>query len=303
MDMAAEKHLYKLAEILRLYLSRPLRLDTDAAEFVTSTYGDAGAETIRALMADTDASEAETLLEFLLFPDIKFQIQIEPLLSRYQSRHLPQRRLRAHLGQPPITLTLHTDAANEAKVGEVGELGDVGDVGDKALRLSLPDDFLERFLARLNLAKRWPASLEEVLDRYLPCDAGLRARVMLRNGPPLLEEACLHLYGDLVRTLSPHHRDFWAALELVVRLGPELAAGNDPFSLLTAHKRRAFQMVERQREFERRLQHSNIEILLGQGQRVPTLARAEALKQMRVIDVVCQSIFGRTTYFQPAAFG
>jgi hypothetical protein len=282
MDGTGDKHLGKLAGLLRSYLGRTLRLNSDAEAFVTATYGDAEPETLKALTADIDASEAETFLELLLFPDIQFQIAIEPHLFPFKSERLSQRRLRNLLTRPPVSLTLELHE-NQA-----------------ALQFPLPEDFLERFLARLNLARRWPASLEDAFDTHLALADRLRARVMLRNGPPWMGDGFPGLCADLVRALPPKHRDFWPALELVIQLAPELTARSDPFALLTARKRRAFQMVEQQRDFEHRLRRSNIETLLGQGQRVPALARGEALRQMRVIDAVCQSVFGRTTYFQPA---
>lgn len=291
METAAEKLVDQLAATLRSHLSRPLHLDTDAVDFLVATYGTAAPGVLRTLLADTDASEAETLLELLLFPDIQLQLHLEGLLAKFQSQPVAQKRLREDLSQPPISLTFEFDPADQAGGG------------DESLRIPLPDDFLERFLTRLNLTRCWPATLADALDAHLQVDDRLRARVMLRNGPPSMGASSAGLCADLIKALSPRHRDFWSALEMVIQLAPELDLGGDPFQLLTARKQRAFQMVEQQRDFEHRLQHSNFEILLGQGQRVPTLARAEARKQMRVIDAVCQSVFGRTTYFQPAAFG
>jgi hypothetical protein len=288
MESAPDTLYFEFVDLLRSHLSRPVGLDRAAADFVAATCGDAETETLKILFSDPQASEAESLLEFLLFPDIEFQIQIEPIISRLSFEGPLERRLHERLSQPPIALTL------ELECGPAG--------GGETLRLLLPDDLLERFLSRLNLAKRWPTALTDSLDKQLPPDDRLRARVMLRNGPPSMGDAFAALCADLVEALSPRHRDFWPALALVIHLAPQLEAGDDPFTVLTAHKQRAFQMLEQQREFEHRLRRSNIETLLGQGQRVPTLGRAEARKQMRVVDAVCQSVFGRTTYFQPAAF-
>jgi hypothetical protein len=288
METAVEKRVDQLAATLRSHLSRPLHLDADAMDFVVATYGNPQPENLRTLLAATDASETETLLELLLFPDIEFQVHLERLLSRFQSRPVPQNQLREHLSQPPIMLTIEFDPVG----------------GDHAaLLIPLPNDLLARFLTRLNLSRCWPATLADALDAHLKADDRLRARVMLRNGPPSMGAVSAGMCADLIQALPSRHRDFWSALEMVIQLAPELDSGHDPFQLLTARKQRAFQMVEQQREFEHRLQYSNFEILMGQGQRVPTLAKDEARKQMRVIDAVCQSVFGRTTYFQPAVFG
>jgi hypothetical protein len=291
METAAAKLVDQLAATLRSHLSRPLHLDADAVGFLAATHGNAAPGDLRTLLADTDASETETLLELLVFPDIQLQLHLERLLSKFQSQSVAQKLLRENLSQPPISLSFESDPAD--KTGG----------GDEILRIPLPEDFLERFLTRLNLTRCWPATLADALDAHLQADDCLRARVMLRNGPPSMGAVSAGLCADLVKALSPRHRDFWSALEMVIQLAPELDSGGDPFQLLTARKQRAFQMVEQQRDFEHRLQHSNFEILMGQGQRAPTLAQAEARKQMRVIDAVCQSVFGRTTYFQPAAFG
>jgi hypothetical protein len=271
-----------LADQLRAYLGRPLPLDEEAAAFVTATYGRVDAEAIRELFSDPEASEAQTLLEFLLFPNAELQRDIEPLLARLPSTTDLERRLRERLQSPPIELTLVLDGGQ--------------------LTLALPEDLRDRFLTRLKLAKNWPPSLDPVLDACLKEDDRLRARVLLRNGPAAMGPGFAGLCVGLLRKLPSHHRDFWPALDLVIQLAAELERTEDPFALLTRHKQRAFQMVEQQREFERRLQGSNIEILMGQGQRVPILARAEAQRRMRIIDAVCQAVFGRTIYFQPAEF-
>lgn len=274
-----------LAETLRSHLSRPLRLDADTERFVTATYGDAEAATLRAAFADTCTSDAETLLELLLFPDSAFQVHIEPLLAQLNSAAEQERYLGACLRQPPIDLTLEFDDA------------------DGLLRIPLPSEFLDRFVDRLKIVKRWPAPLDRALTEYLNEGERMRARVMLRNAPVDLGESFAEICGRFLEALTCSHRDFWPALRLVIQLAAEFEAAPDPLELLADHKRRAFQMVEQQRELEHRLQRSNIETLLGQGQRVPTLAKAEALKQMRILDAVSQALFGRTTYFEPVSFG
>jgi hypothetical protein len=274
-----------LAETLRAHLSRPLHLDADAATFAAATYGGGDAGTIRELLFDADTSEAETLLEFLLFPSAGFQRRIEPLLTQLTPVDELVPRLRERLLEPPIKLTIALDG------------------GEPSLTMPLPKDLLDRFLTRLKLAKRWPSSLDKVLNAFLEEDDRLRARVMLRNGFSALGPAFAEFCHVLLGKLPGCHRDFWPALELTIQLAAELETASDPFALFTRQKQHAFQMVEQQREFEHRLQTSNIEMLLGQGQRVPPLARAEAQRRMRIIDAVCRAVFGRTTYFQPAEFG
>lgn len=280
-----ETHLALLADTLRAHLSRPLHLDADATAFIATTYGTVDAGTLRELLSDADASEAETLLEFLLFPDAEFQRRIEPLLARLTAVDELERRLGERLLEPPMELII------------------VPGGGEPSLTMPLPEDLLERFLTRLKLAKNWPPSLDKVLDTLLQEDDRLRVRVMLRNGPAELGPAFAEFCEALLSNLHVRHRDFWPAMDLVIQLAAELEKVGDPFALLARHKQRAFQMVEQQREFEHRLQGSNIEILLGQGQRVPALARAEAQRRMRIIDAVCRAVYGRTTYFQPADFG
>jgi hypothetical protein len=274
-----------LADTLRSHLSRPLQLDADTERFVTATYGDAEAETLRAALADTSASDAETLLELLLFPDFAFQVHIEPLLSQLNSAAEQERYLGVCLRQPPIDLTLEIDDA------------------DGLLRIPLPGEFLDRFLSRLKIVKRCPVHLDRALTQHLNEGEQMRARVILRNTSVELGGRFAEICGRFLAALTSSHRDFWPALRLVIHLAVEFEAATDPFELLAEHKQRAFQMVEQQRELEHRLQRSNIETLMGQGQRVPTLAKADALKQMRIIDTISQALFGRTTYFQPVAFG
>ncbi len=285
MSATADNPIDALVDRLRSHLSRPLSLDGDAARFVSATFGTIDADTLEDLFCDGGASEAETLLEFLLFPDVDFQYHIEPLLNQICFDGDLTQHLAACLAQSPIPLTIH--------------LG--GDGGD--LSLPLPDDFLQRFLIRLRVSRRWPSSLESALTRCLAADEQIRARVMLRNAAARLGTAAADVCTKFIEALPSSHRDFWSALDLVVGLAAELEASRDPFALLTAHKQRAFQMVEQQRSFERLLQRSNMETLMGQGHRTPTLARADARKRMRVIDVICRAVFGRTTYFQPAEFG
>jgi hypothetical protein len=285
MPTSKDTLLADLAQTLRTRLSRPLYLDADAASFMAATYGSVDAGIIRELLSDADTSEAETLLEFLLFPDAEFQRFIEPLLTRLISIDDLERCLEERLLESPIVLTI--------------VLAD----GEPRLSIPLPADLLDRFLTRLKLAKRWPRSLDNALEIFVQEDDRLRARVLLRNSPATLGPAFAQFCEALLRNLHIQHRDFWPALDLTIQLAAELETASDPFALFMRHKQRAFQMVEQQRELEHRLQGGNIEILLGQGQRVPAFARAEAQRRMRIIDAVCQAVYGRTTYFQPAEFG
>ena len=73
----------KLADRIATLLKSGINLSTSVVEYIDSTMAPASIDELTAILENRASSEAESLLDLLFFPDMGFQVQLEPLLERY----------------------------------------------------------------------------------------------------------------------------------------------------------------------------------------------------------------------------
>ena len=88
--------------------------------------------------------------------------------------------------------------------------------------------------------------------------------------------------------------DYLACLDLVLSIPDTAGEGIDGYDLLVEHKRSLFRSLQQAKRFEALLAQSNMETLMLQGVRAPHVSRKALMHHMRLIDLICFRIFGKT---------
>jgi hypothetical protein len=125
--------------------------------------------------------------------------------------------------------------------------------------------------------------------------------VRLRNARVRWTEERTGLLCLYLEKTPAAHPGFFAALDLLLNLIWALEPGIDPYDFLIGQKQTRFQALCKAEDFERRRLAANMEILMLQGERAAYGDMDLIKRQMRLIDTMCNALFGRTEYFaQPA---
>jgi len=266
-----------LTQWIRGVFRKGLFLTDDIARFMESAFG---TQDLSAVLAQTQDSEIDSLLELLCYPDTDLQIQFE---SRW--------------GQYPFTTNDLT-----AVVTLLGETGlrtrILSHAGTLLAFIDMPPFALEAFVQRLNITWQPPSELSSALAQHHPDNRGLAIRVHLRNARLLWHEDQIHLMALYLDKMPPESEQFETCLTFLISILPELLPGSDGFDFLVAKKFFYFQSLCRAEDFERKRQSSNMEIMILQGARAAHGSINEWQRNMRQIDLICQSLFGRTQFFQ-----
>jgi hypothetical protein len=88
--------------------------------------------------------------------------------------------------------------------------------------------------------------------------------------------------------------DYLACLDLVLSILGQAGESVDGYGRLIAHKRFLSRSLQQARRFEALLRHSNMETLMLQGIRAPHVACEALMHEMRLIDLICRRVFGKT---------
>ncbi|MBA3027355.1 MAG: hypothetical protein FP816_00855 [Desulfobacteraceae bacterium] len=267
----------KISEILK----KGIRLDGRNIHFIESTFCLFEPEEVKKALEDDERCENEVLVPLIFFPDETQQLQLEPVLKTI---HLE-----------PLDIP---DIFNRVK-NTVPCIGVEWPDALGGFTTELSEAALEHFIPRLHLAKPLDKGLTEAMDRFLPEDANLAARVKLRNSRidfsdrnVIWLEAFLGAYGLLEDSFDTL---FVFALEFLEDATNE----QDLYPALMGLKKRCFSAIEKNKAFEANLLQFNMETLMFQGKRASGVHTDTARKKMQMIDRISFALYGRTEYLEP----
>ena len=252
-------------------------LDDDVARFMNATFG---TQDITAVLSETRDGEIDSLLELLCYPDKALQIRFESRWGRSVFEESDLAAVVRKLGAAP----LRTDILSPE--------------GTCLTTIDIPPFVLLTFVQRLNTTWRPPLQLAQVLELYPWDDRGLAVRVLLRNAGVQWNEAQISLMAHYLDKMSKASEAFETGLAFILSILSELEPGMDAFDFLVAKKFFYFQSLCRAEAFERKRRSSNMEIMILQGSRAAHGSIAQWRQNMQRIDLVCQTLFGRTQFFQ-----
>lgn len=269
-------------ELLTQALQHSGRLSESVLAFIDTALFPAQPERLRAFFADDDGpSDRDSLLDLIFSPDLEVQISLEPLLDA--ARWTVDDHLKLH--RRLLASTIHTWI----------RMPD----GDPLARILVTEDIKSRYLKRLNLAWQLDPRVRTSIDQGVAGAIAPKIKVRLRNGhlrPSARQQKVLSLFFERMADDDP---DYLACLDLFLSLMETLTEDLPFYDLLAAHKRFLFRSLRQAQRFEDLRRQSNMETLMLQGVRAPHASREALVKQMRLIDLICTGMYGKTEAIAP----
>jgi hypothetical protein len=270
-----------LVQWIRSVYQEGLILTDDGVRFMESTFG---TQDLTAVLEEAHDSETGPLLELLCFPDRELQTRFESRWGDCTFTEDDRSAITSELCRPPLETAVKSPSGTA--------LGSI----------VIPPGVLEAVVRRLQITWRPPHALARAIARHFSGKRGLSIRVQLRNARLPWHPEQLRLMEMFLVKMPAGSDAFEDSLSFLLTILSELAPGGDIAGFLIAKKKFYFKSLCSAENFERRRRSSNMETLMLQGARAAHGSIEGWRQGMRMIDVICQSLFGRTWYFQRPGF-
>lgn len=252
------------------------RLTEAIIDYIASALFFPESERLADFLADDGASERDSLLDLIYFPDQAVQIDMEPLLDAACYAVDDETRLHARLAALPI----------DARVCMPD--------GRQLIRLRMPDFIKSRYLERLRITWQLDPQVATAIDTGVSAQRGPVVKVRLRNAGISLTPSRRSFLTRFFERMPDSDPDYLACLDLTLSLIKTADEAADVYDLLAGHKRSLFRCLQQTQRFETLLGQSNMETLMLQGVRASHASRDELVYHMRLVDMICLRIFGTT---------
>jgi hypothetical protein len=270
----------QLAHWLRRQLETGVLVGSDVLAFMEATFGTDQLQEV--LTGDSD-SETDSLLELIFYPDNTLRTRYETRWGQVAFSPADQQATAARLTAEPLIAALKLPGQ------------------EALLHIAAPSFALETLVQRLNITWQPAAALDQALQHQLGREQRTGIRVLLRHAPVPWREGQVQLAARYLRRMPAGANDFTPCLRFLLSLLSELTDNQDPYDFLASKKLFCFQSLCKAQDFQRRLQTSNMEILMLQGERAAHGDMDQWLRWMRMIDRICLALFDRMEFFQQPA--
>ncbi len=274
----------KLADQICAAFEPVIVLPPKTVDYLSSTFDCHGAEDLRRMLQDEDMSESAGIYDLAAMPDETFQIGLEPVLLNAACRRID---IDAVIGKL-VTRGLHA----------IVQFPDHPDSVD----IPVPPPVIAQLVHRLHITRQWDARLTAAIINGAPTDIQMTIFVTLRNSRCNLARAgiCQTLL-DLMAGFHGPWPEITAMLRfLLTFLEHAPPAGTDLQHALFARKQRLAAQLARQEDYQRRLSHSNMEIQLMLGNRMPHIDGRATMQQIQLIDEICLALYGQPGPMAPS---
>lgn len=279
--MTTRNRCHLLVDKIRDIFGEGVFLSEDVLHYIDSTFSQPTIKKLEHILADEDDSERDSLLELLFFPDEPFQARLEDILEAHAFDRKDVRVIGVLLSRPPVETFFRFPG------------------GKKAIHSAMPAIGAENFVSRLHITKRIPLRLTRAIERHYPAATGAWIKVKLRNSRFSATERRIFFLSSFFSKTNGQDPHFPLCLGTAIQLLDELETDRDVYQALVAKKKFYFKGLQAAAGFERKLARNNMETLMMQGFRCPTVSPGEARQQMLVIDKLCQAVFAKSVYFRP----
>jgi len=266
-----------LVQWIRSVFREGLVLTEDVARYMESAFG---TQDVGDVLANTPDSDSGPLLELLCFPDRKLQLRYESRWGGNTFTAGDQRAIIVELSRAPLP------AAVRSISGEL--LGTI----------EIPPFVLASVIHRLRITWQPPHRLARALTRHQSPECRSAIRVRLRNAGLPWHAAQIRAMELFLEKMPGGSNDFEACLAFLISILSELTPDCGMLDFLVAKKLFYFRALCRADRFERRRRTNNMEIMMLQGARAAHGDAGTWRRGMRMIDAICQALFGETRYFQ-----
>ena len=160
--------------------------------------------------------------------------------------------------------------------------------------IQVPDYIKSQYLERLNLSWQIDPRVAAAIESGVSAALEPVVKVRLRNAGICTASGQRVFLCRFFERMTDSDPDFLACLDLVLSILDTAGDGIDGYDLLAEHKRSLFRSLQQAKRFEALLAQSNMETLMLQGVRALHVSRNALMHHMRLIDLICLGIFGKT---------
>jgi len=227
-------------------------------------------------LTDETDSQRDSLLDLIFYPDQAIQMDLEPLLEAAGFSAQEEKQMHDRLMTRAI----------QARVNMPD--------GMPLVSIMVPDFIKSQYLARLNISWQMDPHVASAIEKGLSAAIRPIVKVRLRNAGICIASGRRVFLCRFFQRMTDSDPDFLVCLDLVLSLLETAGKDIDGYDLLVEHKRSLFLSLQQAKRFETLLGRSNMETLMLQGVRPPHVSPHSLMHHMRLIDLICLRIFGRT---------
>ena len=272
----------ELLETITRALQNSGQLSESIITFIDTALFPVQPKALAAFLTDDESeSERDSLLDLIFSPDLAAQLALEPLLESVCWSAEDLAALHDGLQASPIHASI--------------KMPD----GTPLAAIPVPDYIQSRFLERLNLSWQLEPRFRSSIDEGLSAEMALQVKVRLRNVNFLPNADQQIVFCRFFERMPDDDPDYLACMDLFLSLMGKDVSAQDVYEHLVDHKRFLFRSLQQAKRFEALLRHSNMETLMLQGVRAPHAPQGELTLQMRLIDLICTRMFGKTEIIEP----
>lgn len=262
-----------LAAAIRRLFDGHIVLSADAKHYIDSTLSHPTPEELAAVLADDGHPEHDPLMEMICFPEVAFQVEIEPMAQALRCNDDDLARLLDPIMAKSEPLRIRPSDS------------------EPDIRVPLPAWGVERFLERLHLTRVLDARFLEAASRILPEDRARLFAVHLRNSRMVQDDRRVLFLCNLIRRMDGiAESDFSEALGFL----ESLPDGKSIYTALMMLKRGCLKALQEAEKLAEEMQTKPMEVLMLQGVRAASVDREAMRRRIRWADAVSEAVFGIT---------
>lgn len=270
-----------LAQWIQGILQTTTTADDDVLSYAHATFGTTD---LSRIMAEADGTDADSLLDLIFYPDITHQKTYEKNWGTAGFTLDDQKEIITRLTLVPLSTTF---AWADPPM---------------SLTMALPSWIPELFVQRLNITWQPAPAIERTLAEQLSAEHRIMTRVHLRNAGRVCgsSSALPHqagLISTFIEKMPEQSHEYEPCLLFLLSILSAFPEGQTADDFLTGQKRHYFQCLCNAVDFERKRRTANMETLMLQGERAVHGSLDHWRRQMRRIDTICNTLFGRTQFF------
>jgi hypothetical protein len=257
------------------------RLTDATLAYIETALFPPAADRLIAFLTDESDCERDSLLDLIFSPDQAVQVELEPLLASAgfscEDEAAVYDRLMARSICAPVNMP----------------------DGRLLAGIRVPALVKAQYLARLNITWQSDSRVVSAIESGVSTRLGPTIRVRLRNAGLCLSSGARVFMCRFFERMADSDPDYLDCLDLVLSILETAGQGVGAYDLLADRKRCLFRGLQEIRRFETLLRQSNMETLMLHGVRAPHASPGELIHHMRLIDLICFSIFGKTETIEP----
>jgi len=266
-----------LAEKIAVILAEGIKVTQEDLHFINATFACHNSTELSRILLDPDSADAQTIYEYLLFPDENVQMQLERDLEKNEYIQDDITEITRMLVQKGMDCTI------------------IFPENRGTISMKIPENALRQFVSRLNISHQVDESIAEMISKCITDSSDyFRTRVKFRNQRFEFVKPVALFMCELIEKTYPDSHNFWDALNFMLDFLNTRKFITDIYSALIGTKQENIRLLELAEKKEKALQENAVETLMMKKDHIPPVNIEEIRKQLYLIDYICLKIYGRS---------